>query len=110
MVLGGPFCGSQIVRRGRVRGSSGIPVRHHSGQEWTNIEWPNSGSLFDIYRPCSTNVVRTVVQCSIALYRTLYCITVSSWLNHFCLSVGLNCALGAREMRPFIESVSTNTE
>lgn len=26
-----------------------------------------------------------------------------------CLSVGLNCALGATDMRPFIESVSNNT-
>jgi hypothetical protein len=33
------------------------------------------------------------------------------WLSFYCLifSLGLNCALGANEMRPFIEAVSLNT-
>lgn len=47
--------------------------------------------------------------------KILKLICIKPWFKKFTTkvfigSVGLNCALGATEMRPFIEAVSLNTE
>ena len=56
------------------------------------------------------NVLLSVCMVCVSVWVNVCVVSVCAWVSLHVSSLGLNCALGAAEMRPFIECISNSTE